>query len=99
MKTDLRLLANSLPRAWHSARLGRIGDANLKVLRMEGPDDEQELHASDEALLVLEGQLNLRLAGEVVAIAAGEVFIVPAGTPHSIAPGSSGTLVIVDRDD
>jgi mannose-6-phosphate isomerase-like protein (cupin superfamily) len=99
VKTDLRQLADSLPAAWRSTRLGRIGNANFKVLRMEGPDDEQELHGYDEALLVLDGQLNLRLPDAIVEIAAGEAFIVPAGTPHSIAPGSHGTLVIVDQDD
>jgi len=25
------------------------------------------------------------------------VFIVPAGVPHAVAPGSHGTLVIIDR--
>ncbi len=99
MKTDLRQLADALPTAWRSTRLGRIGDANFKVLRMEGENDERELHAYNEALLVLDGRLNLRLADEMIEIAAGEVFIVPAGTPHSVAPGSRGTLVIVDQDD
>ena len=34
---------------------------------------------------------------EVTEVNAGEVFIVPAGVPHAVAPGSHGTLVIIDR--
>ena len=32
----------------------------------------------------------------VVPVMAGEVYIVPAGLSHAIAPGSHGTLVIID---
>jgi quercetin dioxygenase-like cupin family protein len=56
-----------------------------------------ETHAFAEALLVLEGQMNLELQDEIISIKRGEVFIVPAGTPHAVAPGSHGTLVIIDQ--
>jgi len=46
---------------------------------------------------VVEEKMNLAIQGRVVAVRAGEVFIVPSGTPHAVAPGSSGTLVIIDR--
>ena len=41
--------------------------------------------------------LRLDLQGQVTEVHAGEVFIVPAGVPHAEAPGSHGTLVIIDR--
>ena len=41
--------------------------------------------------------LRLDLQGQVTEVHAGEVFIVPAGVPHAVAPGSHGTLVIIDR--
>jgi len=56
-----------------------------------------ETHDFDEALLVPEGQLNLQIHNEVVAVQQGEVYIVPAGTPHAVAQGSKGALVIIDR--
>ena len=40
---------------------------------------------------------HLALQGQVTEVNAGEVFIVPAGVPHAVAPGSHGTLVIIDR--
>lgn len=65
---------------------------------MDGSEYPNEEHSFDEALLVVEGQMNLKLNNEVVQVTAGELYIVPAGVPHAVAPGSHGTLVVIDRD-
>lgn len=95
-KIDLKSFAASLPQAWHSSTVGRPGGANLKVVRMDNSPYTEEVHAFDEALLVLDGQMNLQIHGHTTCVSGGEVFIVPAGVPHAVAPGSSGTLIIVD---
>jgi mannose-6-phosphate isomerase-like protein (cupin superfamily) len=96
-KTNLHESAAALQKAWHSVVIGRAAGANLKVLRMDGNAYPNEVHDFDEALLVLDGQMNLDLGGRIMPVRAGEICIVPAGHPHAIAPGSQGTLVIVDR--
>ena len=96
-KISLMDAARSLPMAWSSSVLGKAAGANLKVLRMDGQAYPDESHDFDEALLVLEGQMNLLLQGRQIEVGAGEVFIVPAGTPHAVAPDSHGVLVIIDR--
>jgi quercetin dioxygenase-like cupin family protein len=100
-KIDLLAVASTLPAAWRSRVVGLAAGANVKVvkvLRMDGSEYPDEDHSFDEALLVVEGQMNLRLNSELVQVAAGEVYIVPAGVPHAVASGSHGTLVIIDRD-
>jgi len=97
-KIDLLAVASTLPAAWRSKVVGLAAGANVKVLRMDGSEYPNEDHSFDEALLVVEGQMNLRLNSELVQVAAGEVYIVPAGVPHAVASGSHGTLVIIDRD-
>lgn len=92
---NLVALATSLGEAWHSKVVGRAAGANLKVVRMDGAYPN-ETHAFDEALLVLEGQMNLQIGTAVTRVGAGEVYIVPAGVPHAVAVGSHGTLVIID---
>lgn len=89
--------AQSLPTAWKSTVLRQAAGANFKVLRMDGQAYPDESHDFDEALLVLDGRMNLLMQGEPIEVRAGEVFIVPAGVPHAVAPGSHGTLVIIDR--
>ncbi|MDP2368698.1 MAG: cupin domain-containing protein [Rhodoferax sp.] len=94
--TNLVSLAESLPTSWRSTLVGKAAGANFKVLRMDGSAYPAEVHAFDEALLVLEGQMNLRFDETVVPVMAGDVYIVPAGVSHAVAPGSHGTLLIID---
>ncbi|MGY3264106.1 cupin domain-containing protein [Lysobacter sp. HA35] len=93
---DLVALASTLPEAWCSTVVGRAAGANVKVTRMDGRAYPNESHAVDEALLVLEGQMNLEIGGAITHVRAGEVYIVPANVPHAVAEGSHGTLVIID---
>ncbi|MCV2360024.1 cupin domain-containing protein [Paucibacter sp. TC2R-5] len=93
---DLAAAAADLPQAWRSQILGRVGGAKFKVLRMDGSAYPDEIHDFDEALLVLDGQMNLAFADQVIAVPAGSVYLVPAGQAHAVAPGSHGTLVIID---
>jgi mannose-6-phosphate isomerase-like protein (cupin superfamily) len=96
-KIDLQHQANALPTAWCSSIVGTPGGANLKVLRMDASAYPTEVHDYVEALLVLDGQMNLEIFGEIIKVGAGQVFIVPIGQAHSVAPGSHGTLLIVDQ--
>ncbi|HVU81110.1 MAG TPA: hypothetical protein VHD89_03795 [Rhodanobacteraceae bacterium] len=43
--------------------------------------------------------MKLGIGGEVVTVCAGQIYIVPANTPHAVAAGSHGTLVIIDQDE
>ena len=82
---------------WRSTVVGRCAGANVKVLRMDEAPYAEEIHDFDEGLLVIDGVMQLAIGGAIVAVAAGELYVVPAGTPHAVAPGSRGTLVIIDR--
>ncbi|WP_329394848.1 cupin domain-containing protein [Streptomyces melanogenes] len=93
---DLAETAAGLPEAWSSRKLGMVGTASVKVLRMNELPVEEESHAAAEALLVLDGRLELEVDGTPVSVRAGELFMVAAGTAHTVRPGSRGTLVIVE---
>lgn len=79
--------------------VGQAAGANVKVLRMDEQEYGDEAHDFREALLVLEGKMRLKIEGSIVDVCAGEVYIVPAGVPHAVAPGSHGTLVIIDQPE
>jgi quercetin dioxygenase-like cupin family protein len=96
-KTNLLQTASQLPDSWRSVVIDQAAGANVKVLRMDDRAYPNETHDFAEALLVVEGQMNLQIRDDVISVRTGEVFIVPAGIPHAVAPGSHGTLVIIDR--
>lgn len=96
---DLQHEANNLSQAWRSRVLGRVGEANIKVLRMDQRSVIEEVHHYDEGLLVIEGRLQLSVAGERFIVAAGELYVAKAGVPHIVESDSFGTLVIIDLPD
>lgn len=64
MLFDLNQQAAELPEAWRSAVLGRVGAANIKVLRMDARSIADEVHDYSEGLLVISGRLRLQVAGK-----------------------------------
>ncbi len=95
-KLNLPDLAASLPSAWRSHLLAQTGQANIKLLRMDSRAYDEEVHNYPEALLVLEGQLELVVNGDACTVRTGEMFVVSAGVPHAVRSGSNGMLLIMD---
>ncbi|MGW3041670.1 cupin domain-containing protein [Kitasatospora sp. NPDC001159] len=93
---DVKECVARLPEAWRSVVLGRVGTAEVKVLRMDGRELEAEAHGTAEVLFVADGRLELELEGEELTVAAGELCRVPAGARHAVRAGSRGTLLIVE---
>lgn len=93
---DFKLIAKTLPAAWRSAVVGKVGAANIKVLRMDGQPYAEETHDYNEGLLVLDGQLLLQVGQARIVVEAGQMYLAQAGTAHAVLPGSHGTLVIID---
>lgn len=93
---DLTTEAAALTDAWHSNILGRVGVANLKVLRMDERAISAEVHAYDEGLLVIDGRLELSVNDKKISVTPGQLYVAKAGVPHRVETGSFGTLVIID---
>lgn len=94
---NLAETARQLPQAWQSRILGTTAGAQFKLIRMDEAGIPYESHgAFDEALLVIEGYLQLDIEGDIVDLHAGDFHIVPAGKIHRVLPGSHGTLFLVD---
>ena len=96
---DLSTEAQALSEAWHSRILGRIGEANLKVLRMDERPIIEEVHEYDEGLLVIEGCLELSIGGKQISVTSGQLYVAKAGVAHTVKSGSYGTLVIIDLSE
>lgn len=93
---DFVAIAAQLPDSWTSTRLGQVGPARIKVLRMDEQAYEEETHDYNEGLLVISGYLHLRIGDQAIKVDAGQMYLVEAGTAHGVLIGSQGTLVIID---
>ncbi|WP_342214462.1 cupin domain-containing protein [Erwinia persicina] len=97
--TSLLTGAAALPQAWQSVILSRIGQANVKLIRMgkEGIPEEVHEHFA-ELLVVIEGLMTLEIDRQAVVLKSGDYIVIPPGSPHRVLPGSSGTLLLVDAE-
>lgn len=95
-RVDLLPLAAALPEAWRSTVAARLPGMAVKVLRMDGAAYPEEVHDYEEALLVLEGCMRLQWGDRTESFHAGELCVVPPGLAHAVAPGSQGTLLILE---
>ncbi len=68
----------------------------MRVIRLGADEHFDERHQYPEALIVTDGSMKLIVDGAEVAVKEGGMYVVPPGALHSVAAGSSGTLVIVE---
>lgn len=67
---------------WTPKVIAEMNDYQFKVVRIEG-DFIWHSHAdTDEAFLVIEGQLRIDLRGGAVLLGPGELYVVPKGVEH-----------------
>lgn len=93
---DFDLQAQNLATTWKSSVVVQVGPARIKVLRMDDQAYAEETHDYNEGLLVISGQLRLHINGEAIEVQPGQLYLAEAGIPHTVLPGSRGTLVIID---
>ncbi|MEN5016425.1 cupin domain-containing protein [Erwinia sp. Eh17-17] len=97
--TSLLSGALSLPQAWQSAIICQTGQANVKLIRMSEEGIPDEVHEDfAELLVVIDGQMTLKIDGQHVPLKSGDYFVIPPGSTHRVLPGSRGTLLLVDAD-
>jgi mannose-6-phosphate isomerase-like protein (cupin superfamily) len=67
---------------WQPRVVAELNDYQFKVVRLEG-DFVWHLHAdTDEAFVVMEGELRIDFRDGAVRIGPGEMFVVPKGIEH-----------------
>ena len=71
-----------LPERWQPRVVAELNDYQFKVVKLEG-DFVWHSHAdTDEAFVVLEGELRIDFRDGAVRIGPGEMFVVPKGVEH-----------------
>lgn len=94
--TNIVETSQTLERAWTSHVVERVGPAYLKVMRMDELPGEDDIHPEPEALLVVEGRLEMQIGDRAISARPGDLVVVPGNTVHRNLAGSSGTLFLVN---
>ena len=67
---------------WSPKVLAELNDYQFKIVKIEGDFVWHDHHDTDEAFIVLEGQLRIDFRDGNVFVNAGEMYVVPKGVEH-----------------
>ena len=67
---------------WQPKVIAELNDYQFKIVRIEGDFVWHDHAETDEAFIVLEGELRLDFRDGSVTLKAGEMYVVPKGVEH-----------------
>ena len=81
---------------WQPRVVAELNDYQFKVVRIEGAFNWHDHPETDEAFIVLSGQLRIDMRDGAVTIGPGEMFVVPKGVEHKPYAEKEVQLLLVE---
>lgn len=83
---------------WSPRVVAELNDYQFKLVKLEGEFVWHTHDDTDEAFIVLHGELEIGMRDRTVTVAPGEMFVVPRGVEHiTRAAGECHVLLIEPR--
>lgn len=93
---NLRQKAALIPEHWSPRVVAELNDYQLKVVRIEGEFVWHHHADTDEAFLVLDGELRIEFRDGAVTLGPGELFVVPKAVEHRPYAAREVTLLLIE---
>ena len=81
---------------WSPRVVARMNDYEFKLAKLEGEFVWHKHDETDEAFLVVEGEMRIELRDGAVALKAGEMFVVPRGVEHKPSAERACSVVLIE---
>ena len=95
LKSKLELIKDY----WSPKVVAELNDYQFKLAKIKDEFIWHQHNATDEAFMVIEGNIEIELEDSTVELSEGEMFIVPKGVKHKpIARGEAHIMLIEPRD-
>src|SRR4051812_25197017 len=82
LATNLLDKAALIDKHWSPRVVGELNDYQFKVVRIQGDFIWHDHPETDEAFMVLDGELRIDFRDGAVTVRPGELYIVPKGVEH-----------------
>jgi mannose-6-phosphate isomerase-like protein (cupin superfamily) len=76
--------------------VARVNACEVKVTRIVGDFIWHRHHSTDEAFIVLTGDLSIHLRDRIVHLAAGDLFVVPRGVEHKSSSKTECEVIMIE---
>ena len=81
---------------WQPKVIAEINDYQFKIVRIEGDFLWHDHAETDEAFIVLEGELRIDFRDGSVLLKAGEMFVVPKGIEHKPSAAKEVKMLLIE---
>lgn len=81
---------------WQPKVVAEMNDVQFKLVRVSGEFVWHDHADTDEAFLVVEGELEIDLPDRTVCLGEGEMFVVPKGVRHRPRAASEARIMLVE---
>ncbi len=79
---DLRDKLSLIEDHWHPRVVAELNEVQFKLVKLQGDFLWHQHDETDEAFLVLSGEMVVEFRDRVVRVGEGELFVVPKGVEH-----------------
>ena len=98
-KINLKSKLESIKDYWSPKVIAELNDYQFKLAKIKDEFIWHEHNDTDEAFIVIEGNIEIELEDSTVELSEGEMFVVPKGAKHKpLARGEAHIMLIEPRD-
>ena len=81
---------------WRPKVIAELNDYQFKIVKLEGDFVWHEHSQTDEAFIVLDGELRIDFRDGSVALRQGEMYVVPKGVEHKPYAAKEVKLLLIE---
>lgn len=82
---------------WSPRIVARVNDNEFKLARIKGEFDWHSHSDTDEAFVVLDGEMILELRDRQIPMRRGDMFVVPSGVEHRPVAESECQILLLEK--
>ena len=98
-KINLKSKLESIKDYWSPKVIAELNDYQFKLAKIKDEFIWHEHNDTDEAFIVIQGNIEIELKDRIIELSEGEMFVVPKGTKHRpVARGEAHIMLIEPRD-
>ena len=98
-KINLKSKLESIKDYWSPKVIAELNDYQFKLAKIKDEFIWHEHKDTDEAFIVIKGNIEIKLEDRTIELSEGEMFVVPKGAKHKpIARGEAHIMLIEPRE-